>query len=169
MNEKNQGGEIVAGLRNLKEQFEQIAAKHPNDQPRYENGVRPFGTGDLRHFIETLDGALSALPSEQPEPVAWRYRYPNDPTWQLTLDEKQARDKTGETQPLYAQPSKQTGGGGAEDKALIERLCTAMQDGVGCTPWESQSWDRDDGVSRGLVRDSVRRVLAALSTNEVVK
>ena len=49
-----------------------------------------------------------------------------------------------------------------EDDALIERLCTVMQDGVGCTPWESRAWDRDDGVSRGLVRDSVRRILAAL-------
>jgi hypothetical protein len=39
------------------------------------------------------------------QPVAWRYRYPNDPTWQLTLDEKQARDKTGEVQPLYASPA----------------------------------------------------------------
>jgi len=41
--------------------------------------------------------------SEQ-QPVAWRYRYPNDPTWQITPDEKQARDKTGEVQPLYASP-----------------------------------------------------------------
>lgn len=47
------------------------------------------------------------------------------------------------------------------EAALIERLCTAMQDGVGCTPWESQTWDRDGGISRDLVRDSVRRILAA--------
>lgn len=34
------------------------------------------------------------------KPDAWRYRYPNDPTWQLTLDRKQAHDKTGEVQAL---------------------------------------------------------------------
>ena len=39
------------------------------------------------------------------EAVAWRYRYPNDPAWQLTLDRKQAHDKTYEAQPLYTHPA----------------------------------------------------------------
>lgn len=45
----------------------------------------------------------------------------------------------------------------------VERLCAALQDGVGCTPWNSPSWDQDgtDGASRQNVRDAVKRVLAA--------
>lgn len=60
-------GEGVASkeLRNIREQFAGIAALHPNEQPHYPNGVRPFGTGDLRHVIEVLDTALAAL-SAQP-------------------------------------------------------------------------------------------------------
>jgi hypothetical protein len=59
-------------------------------------------------FRENDAGALVFAPMEA---VAWRYRYPNDPTWQLTLDRKQAHDKTGEVQALAVIPTQ--GGGPA--------------------------------------------------------
>lgn len=58
---------LIGDVRNLKVQFERIAALSPDEQPAYRTGVRPFGTGDLRHFIETLDKALAAL---RPSPPA---------------------------------------------------------------------------------------------------
>jgi hypothetical protein len=57
--------ELSQELRNIREQFAGIAALHPNEQPHYPNGVRPFGTGDLRHVIEVLNTAIAAL-SAQP-------------------------------------------------------------------------------------------------------
>lgn len=51
--------ETLEGLQNLKHQLERIAAEAPDDQPRYKNGVRPFGTGDLRHFIQVLSDATA--------------------------------------------------------------------------------------------------------------
>jgi hypothetical protein len=62
--------EMLAGLGNLREQFAQIASMHPNDQPHYPSGVRPFGTGDLRHVIETLDQAIAALATRATQPEA---------------------------------------------------------------------------------------------------
>jgi hypothetical protein len=64
------------------------------------------------------------------EPVAWRYRYPDDPTWQLTLREKQARDKTGEVQPLYAQPAP-TAPGDGERAAILSAIGEAWRAGFG--------------------------------------
>jgi len=54
---------------------------------------------------------------------------------------------------------------GAVSEAEVERLCAAMQDGVGCTPWDNPSWDQDgtNGASRQGVRDAVKRILAAMS------
>ena len=46
----------------------------------------------------------AASPAPEGEVAAWRYRYPNDPTWQLTQDRDQAFTNTGEVQPLYASP-----------------------------------------------------------------
>jgi len=47
----------------------------------------------------------------------------------------------------------------------IEDACSEMLDGVGCTPWENDSWDRDgsDGASRDGVRGSVVRVAEFVS------
>ncbi|WP_433950823.1 hypothetical protein [Brevundimonas bullata] len=56
-----EAGELVNDLLNLKEQFERIVAKPSNEQPAYKSGVRPFGTGDLLHFIKTLTSAANAL------------------------------------------------------------------------------------------------------------
>ena len=61
------GEEVLSGLRNLRAQFERIAAHHPNEQPAYPNGVRPWGTGDLRHNIETLEAAIAALSTPRAE------------------------------------------------------------------------------------------------------
>lgn len=52
---------LAQSIANIADQFKRIATRHPSDQPAYKNGVRPFGTGDLRHFIETLDAAVLAL------------------------------------------------------------------------------------------------------------
>lgn len=60
--------EAVAALASLKEQFERIAALHPNDQPHYPGGVRPFGTGDLRYFINALSAILAALTATEAKP-----------------------------------------------------------------------------------------------------
>jgi len=51
---------LNADLTSLRGQMARIAALDPNEQPAYPNGVRPFGTGDLRHFIATLDDAILA-------------------------------------------------------------------------------------------------------------
>jgi len=53
--------QLAADLDGIRGNFERIAAHHPNDQPCYRDGVRPFGTGDLRHAIETLAAASVAL------------------------------------------------------------------------------------------------------------
>lgn len=63
-------GEIADGVESLKHQLERIAAEKPEDQPRYANGVRPFGTGDLKHFIAVLSTAAAALRNLTSEPEA---------------------------------------------------------------------------------------------------
>jgi hypothetical protein len=63
------------------------------------------------------------------EAVAWRYRYPNDPTWQLTLDRKQAHDKTGEVQPLYTHPApiKPSADTGELRERVARRVCRIVR------------------------------------------
>lgn len=61
-------GELVVSLRGIRSNFERIADLPPNDQPHYANGVRPWGTGDLRHAIETLTAAETALTATPPAP-----------------------------------------------------------------------------------------------------
>jgi Lar family restriction alleviation protein len=64
------------------------------------------------------DQAIAAwnrrTPAPEGEVVAWRYRYPNDPTWHLTASYQQAHDKTYEVEalaPLPAAPTPADGGG----------------------------------------------------------
>ena len=51
----------VEGLVSLRRQLERIADRPANEQPCYPDGVRPFGGGDLRHYIATLDQAAARL------------------------------------------------------------------------------------------------------------
>jgi len=55
---------------------------------------------------EIIDAALAASTpvGGWEEPVAWRYRYPNDEAWQLTQDHDQAFKNTGEVEPLGVIP-----------------------------------------------------------------
>lgn len=63
---REEGGAVLANdLRCLKETFERIAARPPEDQPHYKSGVRPFGTGDLRHIIEVLTKAAALATREE--------------------------------------------------------------------------------------------------------
>ncbi len=47
-------------------------------------------------------------------------------------------------------------------EAMLEAGCRGAQDGVGCTPWNDSSHDRDHGVGRGLVRDYIARAYRAM-------
>jgi len=73
---------VVEALGALRWNFERIAALHPNDQPCYpagsERSGRPFGTGDLRHFIASLTEAaalIERLSAERDEAQAENSRW----------------------------------------------------------------------------------------------
>lgn len=53
---------LTTDLGQFREIFEEWAGRDVNDQPiNPRTGVRPLGTGDLRHLVETLDAAQKAL------------------------------------------------------------------------------------------------------------
>jgi len=67
----------------------------------------------MRHALEGgVDAVLSALsPSEQPEPVAWRFKFAAAPSWSYRdqMPDKEWLPQCRDVQPLYTQPSEQTG------------------------------------------------------------
>lgn len=49
-------------LRNLRDQFSAWLKLDVNEHPVWpDTGVRPFGTGDLKHFVSAIDSALARL------------------------------------------------------------------------------------------------------------
>jgi hypothetical protein len=94
---------------------------------------------DVWPAIKTLigQGATRRTPAPEGEAVAWRYRYPNESKWQLTLDRKQAHDKTGEAQPLYASPVVPVG----VRERVLDELDKAWLHGQRRT-----SWRRDESA-----------------------
>lgn len=53
---------LAKDLGQLRQIFEEWAKRDVNDQPvNPRTGVRPFGTGDLRRLIETIDRAQKAI------------------------------------------------------------------------------------------------------------
>ena len=76
-------------------------------------------------------------PAPKGAAVAWRYRYPNDQTWQLTQDRDQAFKNTGEVQPLYASPVVPVG----VRERVLDELDKAWLHGQRRT-----SWRRDESA-----------------------
>lgn len=75
---------------------------------------RHLSSGQLERLTDNILEALSAPPMG--EAFAYAYRYRDDPTWQLTMSQQQATDKTHDVQPLYALA--QPGSDGALREAL---------------------------------------------------
>lgn len=62
--------EAVRALASLDKTFDQWLRAGPNAQPHYADGMRPWGTGDLRWLSQGIKSALAALAQptgEQPE------------------------------------------------------------------------------------------------------
>lgn len=58
----NEHAELIAkDIAFLGVEMQRWLDKGPNEQPHYANGVRPFSTGDLKHFVATLTKAADAL------------------------------------------------------------------------------------------------------------
>jgi hypothetical protein len=94
------------------------------------------------------------------EAVAWRYRYPNESKWQLTLDRKQAHDKTGEAQPLYASPVVPTPEGEAWRVVPVEPTEAMIKAG------ETAAWD--DSNTMPAIRAMRKAYAAMLEASPVV-
>jgi hypothetical protein len=69
-----------AGLNNLETLFRKWLHLGPNEQPHYANGMRPFSTGDLKHYVALLEQIRTTPAPSQPITVemvnrariAWR-------------------------------------------------------------------------------------------------
>lgn len=111
MNEKNEGGEREDLLMRLRCAAGQVAHEYP-----------------VTH--RAITDAIAALsPSEQPEPVAWRWRMVGAGLvgmWHYRATRYWGKERSppegAEIQPLYAQPSEQTGGGSEQKFQIGDRV-----------------------------------------------
>jgi hypothetical protein len=97
------------------------------------------------------DDMEARTPAPEGEPVAWRYRYPNDPTWQLTQDRDQAFTNTGEVQPLYAPPVVPVGVSREEIARIIEpEFFSIGRAGPGYEPHRASAFRKADAIMAAL-------------------
>jgi hypothetical protein len=55
--------DLAEKLETLGAEFKRWLDIGPNRQPHYKNGMRPFSTGDLKYYLESLQAACVALRS----------------------------------------------------------------------------------------------------------
>lgn len=199
MNEKNQGGDPVALMLAMAKTHDRIASFRERGAALALQAGNGMATGYWREIANTAIEAIS--PSEQPEPVAKQWRAldeqgPRTPwrelDWRSEREVKQwEASHSVEYRDLYAQPSKQTGGGG-ETGWLIEEwnsktgqfaakwwgLGPSFEDGFGWSPdsllalrfareADAVAYIEETGWTEAKATEHAWPVLAALSTKEV--
>lgn len=69
--------EMVESLQRLADKFRAWINIGPNAQPHFADGMRPFSTGDLKHYAQMLEAAaklLSTIPAAMPDEGVERIR-----------------------------------------------------------------------------------------------
>lgn len=56
-----QQSDVVGVLNALENEFSRWLEMGPDAQPHYQSGMRPFSTGDLKHFVVNLSNARALL------------------------------------------------------------------------------------------------------------
>lgn len=124
MTNENQGG-VEALLESVRSDLSNIARflEDEGDRVYLASSNDADLLREVHQRVENFCILSDLSPSEQPEPVAWRYRpraaAPNG-AWSYAGGERDYDRDFLDVQPLYAQPSEQTGGGGEDREVQYE-------------------------------------------------